>query len=345
MTTSSTAASFRNKLAPLAHFLDDPAVTEIAINKPGEVWIGSQGKRYMEAHALPEMKYALLASLAELTANYTKQDSDEKKKPLLSATIPIDLREGIPDSERGGYRIQVVKPPAVAEGTVAICIRKPTLLELKLSDYTKQGAFNDVNNRMKSEVAQDDQLAEFYREKRWPEFLSAAVKSHKNIVISAGTNTGKTTALNALLQEIPPEERIVTIEDSREVRPYQRNCLHLLYSRGAKGETDVTPIDLLEAMLRLTPDRPIAGELRGAEAYSFLELINSGHSGSITTIHSDSPTLMFKRLAQMVMRFGAHMSQDQIEEYARSLINVVVQLKRGSDGQRYISEIYYDRCP
>lgn len=337
----SQIASFRAKLAPIVSYLDDAKVTELAVNRPRELWLGRQGQRYMERVEVPELTFPLLESLAEVTASYTSQETD-RERPLLAATIPIDLSDGIADAERGGYRVQVVRPPAVEEQTIALCIRKPTLLDIGLSDYSKQGAFETVNQKVEDEKYSDDHLLELYKARRWEEFLRGAVRAHKNIVISAGTNAGKTTLLNALLKEIPEHERVVTIEDSREIRPPQRNCLHMLYSRGGQGVAKVTAVDLLEAMLRLTPDRPIMGELRGAEAYSYLELLNSGHTGSITTIHADSPSLMYDRLAQMVMRFGSPMAKDQIIDYARSLIQVVIQFKRGPDGRRYVSEILYE---
>ncbi|MBK5071617.1 P-type DNA transfer ATPase VirB11 [Budviciaceae bacterium CWB-B4] len=336
----SDIASFRQKLAVLGKYLDDPAVTEIAINRPGEVWIGRQGERYMQPVQLCTLNYALLSSLAEVTAHYSAQHHD-RRKPLLSATIPIDLRDGIPVHQRGGYRVQIILPPAVEERTVAVTIRKPALLDFSFDDYTQQGAFNDVNRVMTADVQSDQHLRQLFNERRWRDFLSAAIKAHKNIVISAGTNAGKTTILNAMLKEIPKQERIVTIEDSREVRPPQPNRLHLLYSRGGQGEADVGAVELLETVLRLTPDRAIIGELRGAEAYAYLELLNTGHSGSITTVHANSPTLMFERLAQMVMRFGSPLTKAEIIDYARSLIDVVVQFQRDAKGRRYISQIDY----
>lgn len=337
----SQIASFRAKLSALRPFLDDPAVTEIAVNRPGEAWIGRQGERYMQQVMVPELDYALLSSLAEVTASYTHQETD-RTRPLLSATIPVNLDEGVDVTMRGGYRVQVVMPPAVGEQTIALCIRKPSMLDLSLADYQQQGAFSDVNARYDDEQFSDAALAELYRKGDWETFLRGAVRAHKNIVISAGTNAGKTTLLNAMLKEIPLYERVVTIEDTREIRPPQHNCLHLLYSRGDQGVAKVTAVDLLEASLRLTPDRAIMGELRGAEAYSYLELLNSGHTGSITTIHADSPELMYERLAQMVMRFGAVMSREQIVAYARSLIQVVVQFRRSSSGRRYVSDIRYE---
>ena len=338
----SQLASFRARLAPLRTYLDDSSVTEIAVNRPGEAWLAVQGRRHMKRVEAPELSGQLLRSLAEVTASYTQQEVDTRR-PLLSATIPINLEDGVAAIERGGYRLQVVLPPVVEAGSIGLSIRKPSVLDLKLQDYVAQGAFSDINTGDQDETYSDEQLLELFHARRWVDFLRGAVHAHKNIGICAGTDAGKSTFLNALLKEIALDERIVTIEDnSRELFPPQPNRLHLLYSRGLQGIAPITAVDLLEVVLRLNPDRAIMGELRGAEAYPFLELLNSGHSGSFFTIHADSPRLMFERLAQMVMRFDAPMKRDQIIEYARSLIQVVVQLKRGPDGVRYISEIQYE---
>ncbi|MEW4339642.1 P-type DNA transfer ATPase VirB11 [Chromobacterium vaccinii] len=332
--------SFRSKLACLSQFIDDTSCSEIAINRPGEVWTAHQGSRYMVQHEVPELNSRLLNSLAALTADFTAQKIDSTR-PLLSATIPIDLSDGLADNERGGYRIQIVQSPAVEQGAFGMCIRKPTLLDLDLADYREQGAFDHVNKTLDEDKISNDHLDFLFKEERWEDFLQTAVQAHKNIMISAGTFAGKTTLLNALLKHIPEYERIVTIEDSREVRPRQQNRLHLLYSRGDQGEAQVSVIDLLQVVLRLSPDRVIPGELRGAEAYAYLELLNSGHEGSISTIHADSPELMFDRLAQMVMRFGAPLGRSEIIDYARSLLHVVVQFKYASNGSRYITDIWY----
>lgn len=337
----SSIASFRAKLEPLSAHLDDPAVTEIAINQPGEAWLGRRGQRHMSRVEIPALDLDRLSSLAQLTAAYTQQTTDDTR-PLLSATIPINLADGVSESQRGGYRIQAVKPPAVQPHAFGLCIRKPALLDLGLADYAKSGAFEFTNRPVvEDEECSEARLRELYAARDWEQFLRAAVRAHKNIVISAGTNTGKTTFLNALLKEIDPRERIVTIQDSAEVRVAQPNCLNLLYSRGDQGVAKVDAVHLLEACLRLTPDRVVMGELRGSETYAYLELLNTGHSGSITTIHADSPTLMFDRLAQMVMRFGAQLTKPQIIEYARTLIPVVVQMRLSQSGGRLISEIHY----
>jgi len=337
----SQIASFRAKLSCMRPYLDDPDVTELAVNRPGEMFIARRGQGYMEPVAVPELSLPLLKSLADVTAAFTSQITD-RRSPLLSATIPVDLSRDIDDSLRGGYRVQAVRAPAVAEQTMALCIRKPSMLDLSIPDYQERGAFSKINCSLQSEATEKN-LLKLIKAQDWSGFLQLAIRMHKNIMISAGTNTGKTTFANALLKLIPQQERIITIEDSRELMPRQPNCVHLLYSRGAQGEASVTAIDLLEASLRLTGDRVIMGELRGAEAYSYLELLNTGAGGSISTIHANSPAMMYERLALMVMRAGVSLSQSQIIDYARSLIQVVVQFRYDRQtGERFVSEILYE---
>jgi type IV secretion system protein VirB11 len=337
----SQIASFRTKLASMRPYLDDPGVTEIVVNKPLEMFIARRGSGYMERVAMPELSLSLLESLADVTAAFTSQETD-RRRPLLSATIPVDLSKDLDDNLRGGYRVQIVRAPAVAEHTLALCIRKPSLLNLTLADYHSQDAFGRVNAVSAHECSEAG-LRKLYKTGDWRGFLELAVAMHKNVMISAGTNTGKTTFANALLNIVPTDERIITIEDARELLPHQPNCLHLLYSRGAQGESLVTATDLLEASLRLTPDRIIMGELRGAEAYSYLEMLNTGAGGSISTIHANSPAMMFERLSMMVLRAGIPMKQSQIIDYARSLIHIVVQFRFDKrTGRRYVSEILCD---
>jgi len=337
----SQIASFRTKLACMRPYLDDQNVTEIAVNKPYEMFVARRGQGYMERISVPDLSLPLLESLADLIAAFTSQGTD-RNRPLLSATMPIDLTKDIDDTLRGGYRVQVVRAPSVPEQTLALCIRKPSLLDLSLSNYQTQGAFDRVNHRSDVECS-EDQLQELYKAQDWNNFLQLAIRMHKNIMISAGTNTGKTTFANALLKTIPLEERIITIEDSRELMPRQPNCLHLLYSRGGQGESNASAIDLLEASLRLTGDRIIMGELRGAEAYSYLEMLNTGAGGSMSTIHANSPAMMYQRLSMMVLRAGIALNQSQIIEYAKSLIQIVVQFRFDKvTGERFVSEILYD---
>ena len=213
---------------------------------------------------------------------------------------------------------------------------------LNLEDYEKLGAFKKLEEQKNSRS--ENKLLNLFTQRKYREFIELALIEKKNILISAGTSTGKTTFLNACLKAIPGNERILTIEDAREVKLSHPNHVHLISSRGGQGLAKVTPQQLLEACLRLRPDRIILGELRGVEAFSYLRAINSGHPGSITTIHADSPQLAFEQLVLMVMQADLGMERPQILEYIRSIIPIVVQLKRGEKGHRYISEIYFNEA-
>jgi type IV secretion system protein VirB11 len=313
-------------LRPLAPFLNQEGVTEISINRPEEVWIEKKGD--MKQHFVPELDFSHIRTLSNLVAKYSEQRISEET-PLLSATLP------------GGYRVQIVLPPAVEAGMVAISIRKQALLDINLEDYEKLKAFASINKRSSQEIENEGCLTSLFQKQNYREFIESALLAKKNILISAGTSTGKTTFLNACLKAIPQNERILTIEDAREVKLSHPNRVHLLSSRGGQGLAKVTPQQLLEASLRLRPDRIILGELRGVEAFSYLRAINSGHPGSITTIHADSPQLAFEQLTLMVMQADLGMERPQILEYIRTIIPIVVQLKRREKGHRYISEIYY----
>jgi type IV secretion system protein VirB11 len=198
---------------------------------------------------------------------------------------------------------------------------------------TKTAASVDANLEILKDLLDKNQIKDF---------LKKAVLCKKNIIVSGGTSTGKTTFTNAALLAIPEEERLITVEDAREVRlPSHQNRLHLLSSKGGQGRSKVTTQDLIEACLRLRPDRIIIGELRGAEAFSFLRAINTGHPGSIATLHADSPAMALEQLKLMVMQAGLGMPPEEVKKYIVTIVDIVVQLKKGSGGARYISEIYF----
>ena len=190
----------------------------------------------------------------------------------------------------------------------------------------------------------DRALAEKLQDRRAEgiaEFLRFAIRNSVTMFISGGTSSGKTTFLNALLKEVPDTERIFSIEDTRELKPPQPNYLALLASKGDQGKSRVTIQNLLEAALRLRPDRIFLGEIRGAEAYSFLQAVNTGHPGSLTTLHADSPRGAFERIALATMQAGLGLSKSEIMDYVRTVVPVVVQLRRKPT--RGLSEIYFNK--
>lgn len=319
-------AALETYLAPFKTLFAEDGVNEIMVNKPQEVWVEKRGEQRMEV--VPELDYEHLMGLGRLVAQSTDQMISEEK-PLLSATLP------------NGYRIQVVFPPACEPGCVAMSIRKGSGLQLTLEDYDKMGAFSATATKEVNDP-NDVLLSDYIKNGQIKEFLHKAILCKKNIIISGGTSTGKTTFTNAALLSIPHEERLITVEDAREIQlPQHPNRVHLLASKGGQGRAKVTTQDLIEACLRLRPDRIIVGELRGAEAFSFLRAINTGHPGSISTLHADSPTMALEQLKLMVMQAGLGMPPDEIKSYILAVIDVVIQLKRGDSGRRYISEIYF----
>jgi type IV secretion system protein VirB11 len=313
-------------LMPFKELFAEEGINEIMVNKPGEAWVEKRGDNRKEE--ISTIDFDHLLGLGRLVAQSTDQSISEEK-PLLSATLP------------NGYRIQIVFPPACEPGKVAMAIRKGNSMQLTLDDYDKMGAFQTTAT---AEVhdENDDILANYLKENRIKDFIQHAIISKKNIIISGGTSTGKTTFTNAALLAIPEHERLITVEDAREVLlPNHPNKIHLLASKGGQGRAKVTTQDLIEACLRLRPDRIIVGELRGAEAFSFLRAINTGHPGSISTLHADTPLMALEQLKLMVMQAGLGMPPAEIKQYILSVVDIVIQLKRGSGGRRYVSEVYF----
>ncbi len=321
-----TLTALDTYLAPLKKYFSQPDVSEISINTPGEIWVEIGGD--MVRHKVPEFNLEHLKSLSRLVAQSTEQKISEET-PLLSATLPE------------GYRIQVVFPPAVESSTIAMSIRKQTILNLDLDQYEAIGAFqNTIVAREENPV--DRKLRAMLDAGAVKDFIKQAILARKNIIISGGTSTGKTTFLNAAMKVIPATERIITCEDAREIQiPHIENRVHLIASRGGQGRAQVSMQDLIEACLRLRPDRLMLGELRGKEAFTFMRAVNTGHPGSISTLHADTPILALEQLTLMVMQAGLGITHDQIKTYVENVINVIIQLKRGPRGMRYVSEIYF----
>jgi type IV secretion system protein VirB11 len=169
------------------------------------------------------------------------------------------------------------------------------------------------------------------------------VRAGKNIVVSGGTSTGKTTFLNALLKEVPLDQRLVLIEDAPEVRLVHPNAVGLVAVRGEQGEARVTAEDLLQASLRLRPDRIILGELRGAEAFSFLRAVSSGHPGSMTTVHADNPAGAIDQLALMALQAGVNLRRADVVDHVRRVVDIFVQLHRESGVRKVREVVFQDR--
>lgn len=317
-------------LAPLLPILERAEVTDIFINRPREVWVETNGG-VIEKHAAPDLDEATLWRLARQIASLSDQGIS-REHPLLSAVLP------------GGERVQIVAPPAT-RGTIAIAVRKHSLADLQLADYERAGAFDGVATRRNNDGAiLDGQLSDLYGQGRIADFLRLAVRGRKNILISGGTSSGKTTFLNALLKEIPDHERLILVEDVPEIRVDHPNSVGLVAARGELGEARITMDDLVQATLRMRPDRIILGELRGPEAATFLRAVNTGHPGSITTIHADSPEGAVQQLSLLVLQAGLNLTRTEISDYVRDVIDIFVQVSR-REGRRAISRIDFRAKP
>jgi type IV secretion system protein VirB11 len=310
-------------LAPLEPWLSQPDVTDILVNRPGEVWVETTHGQ-MRRFEAPQVTEVDLTRLARQVAGAASQGVN-RETPLLAASLP------------DGARIQIIAPPAARAGLV-LAIRKHAISDLSLADLGRAGLFDpsgqagqDADVALEGLLASGDVMG----------FLTLATRRRKTIVLSGGTSSGKTTLLNALVKEIDVAERLVVIEDTPEIRLDHPNAVGLIAVRGDQGEARVTTEDLLQASLRLRPDRILLGELRGAEAFAYLRAVNTGHPGSITTVHADSPAGAIDQITMLALLSGVDMDWASIQSYARRVIDVVVQLRR-IDGRRLVSEVVFN---
>lgn len=324
-------------LHPLRRLLDDDAVTELCINRPGEAYVEDAGGWRREV--LPFASFDWCLALAKLVANHTHQRVSAAE-PLLSATLPT------------GERIQLVLPPATEPGTVSITVRRPAQRLWTLEALAEAGAFDSTavlpaDRAAPADLQPDEQrLLALLAARDFVGFLRLAVQSRRNLLLSGATGAGKTTIAKALILEVPAEERLVTIEDTRELSLHrQPNHVRLYYSQGGQGLATVTAGDLLACTKRQRPDRVFVAEMRsGDEVYDCLVSINTGHPGSISSVHADSAAMAFVALAQLLKRSeaGRGMSTRDGIELAQLSIDVVVQCARGPGRRRHVSEVWYD---
>ena len=318
----------RAYLAPLVGMLARPDVTDIYVNRPGELWVETTTGT-IERHEAPALDTPTLARLARQIAALSHQGIS-REHPLLSATLP------------DGARVQVVAPPAT-RGPLALAIRKHVSPDLTLENYVAAGAFATTKGRKaadKSEI--DEALGRMLAAGDIAGLLATAVKARRNILVSGGTSSGKTTFLNALIREIPSEERLILIEDTPELVVGQENVVGLLAARSALGEAQVSANDLLGASLRMRPDRIILGELRGEEAFAFLRAVNTGHPGSMTTVHADSAERAIEQIVLLTLQTGTQLNREDIRHYVSQTVDVFVQLDR-TGGRRRVAEVVLRR--
>lgn len=286
----------------LEDLIADEAITEVIVNGPQHVFYERDG-RIIQADRRFSGDAELRALIDRILGPLGRRI--DEASPMVNARLPQ------------GHRVNVVIPPIALDGPL-VTIRKFSEHVITLDEMRESGS-------IEPEVGT---------------FLRWAVRARKSIAVSGGTGSGKTTLLNALSCEIPKDERIVTIEDSAELRFFHHPDVARLEARprNAEGSGEVTIRELVINALRMRPDRIVVGECRGFEALDMLQAMNTGHDGSLTTLHANSPAESVSRLTTMV-RYGAELPVDVIEANIASAINLVVQTERGLDGSRRVSEL------
>lgn len=289
-------------LGPLQPYIDDPTVTEVMVNGTSSIYVERAGALERVAPMFSDVAH-VRALIDRILAPLGRRV--DESSPMVDARLP------------SGHRVNVVIPPLAVDGP-AITIRKFTERAMTLSQMQEMGSFD-------SRVAR---------------LLVWAVRARKNIAVCGGTGSGKTTLLNALSCTISPAERIVTIEDSAELRFTEHPHVVRLEARprNAEGVGEVTIRDLVRNALRMRPDRIIVGECRGAETLDMLQAMNTGHDGSLTTLHANSPEDMVMRLVTMV-RYGLDLPVDVIKSNIASALDLVIQTARFRDGRRFVTQI------
>ena len=297
-------------------------VIEICINPDGSCWGEFQGDHFMRPldQRLSVTEVRDLGNQIASSVNTTMS----KGKPIVSVSITYRDRP---------IRAQVVTPPAVLDG-MSISLRFFSSLPLEKIElrylYGKERKLEELRqekNRALREVVASGAIYDAIR---------FCVENKLNMIVSGGTSTGKTVAARKILSYVGTEERIVTIEEAAELLPAQPNAVTLVANRDTEFQTaDV----LLTATLRMRPDRIILGEVRGKEAMTFLEAINTGHGGSMTTLHAETPQLAVQRLAIAALKTEIPMTYQDMVQYIESSIDVIIQAGR-EDGERGITEFY-----
>ena len=292
-----------NGYGPITEMLDDDRITEIMVNGPSSIYVEIDGKIVKDDSVSFINDKHILRTIQRIVQPLGR--TIDAANPMVDARL------------RDGSRLNAIIPPLSLSGPV-LTIRKFAKNLESIDDLLMKGT---LTNNMAI-------------------FLEACVEAKLNIIISGGTGTGKTTLLNILSSFIGEDERIITIEDAAELRLHQSHVISLeTRTTNYEGEGEVTIRDLVRNSLRMRPDRIIVGEVRGKEAFDMMQAMNTGHEGSITTLHANSPVDAINRLETMILMNEMEIPVSAVRGYIENAIDIVVQIDRLTDGRRKISSI------
>ncbi|MGY0505425.1 P-type DNA transfer ATPase VirB11 [Luteimonas sp. e5] len=320
---------YQYQVLGIQEYLGSPDVTEICINRPGELYIETRdGWQRIEVPTLSFERARQFCTAVVNESNTGQRITDAD--PMVSLTFPT------------GQRAQFVIPPACDPGKISITIRLPARQNRTLQQYQDDGFFDEILEG-EGELSEHDKHLLALREARdYGGFFRHAVGYRKNIVVSGATGSGKTTFMKSLVDHVDLNERLITIEDARELFIPHQNAVHLLYSKGGQSSSNITAKNCMEACLRMKPDRIILAELRGDEAFYFIRNCASGHPGSITSCHAGDTRQTWDQMALMVKASpeGAGLEFATIKRLLMLTIDIVVHIKAHA-GRRYITGIDY----
>jgi type IV secretion system protein VirB11 len=325
---SEAAPQLRHLMAPILPWLEDPATEEIAINRPGEAFVRQRG--VFARHDLP-LDYDDLEDIAILAGALRKQDVGPRS-PLCATELP------------GGERLQICLPSSVPSGTVSLTIRRPGTKVSALGEVGRRyetSRWNRWAERKGAQERRSEEVLAHFDDGDIEAFLRACVRNRMTMLLCGATGSGKTTMGKTLISAIPDHERLITIEDTLELVIRHANHVRLLYSKSGIGLGNVTAEHLLQASLRMRPDRILLGEMRDDAAWTYLNEVVSGHPGSISTIHGATPVQAFKKLFSLVKGSaqGAALEDRTLVEMLSAAIDVIVPFH--TDGAVYeIGEVW-----
>ncbi|MBI2911464.1 MAG: CpaF family protein [Chloroflexi bacterium] len=289
-------------LGPLEPLLEDPTVSEIMVNAPDQVWVEREGRLYLSEQHFRDAGHIMQVVERVLAPLGRRLD---ESSPMVDARLP------------SGFRLNAIIPP-LALRSPSVTIRKFFDSKYSLPDLVRSGSISEAAERL----------------------MRLCVTGRLNILVAGGTGSGKTTLLNALSEAIPADQRIVTIEDPAELRLKQPHVVGLeTRPPNIEGRNRVTQRDLVINALRMRPDRIIVGEVRGSEAFDMLQAMNTGHDGSISTIHANGPRDALSRIENMVLMAGFELPVRAIREQVASALDLIIYLSRLRDGSRHITHI------